>query len=355
MPNQPFISVIVPVKDRPDATRCLVQSFLNQTYPGDSRELIIVGDVDDTTWGGIADIVATANSVRIVEAHVLSAGRDANAKRNIGLEHAKGDILVLTDSDIVLPDMWLEIGVKLLLNGEHEIVAGGEVSDMGGNFLAEYIDNNPIGTKTPRMDPPYVLTAQNAGKGRYKQPITANLFFTRKVYEEVGGLDADFVTPYEDFPYADKMVWKGFSILCTSELDAQHIHRDKATDLGKEYWRAGIGCADYVMRYGASHLAKARTRQLVMVLVMVITWIFMLVSAPVITLIATIALVAFGSTAIAVKLRQPGAVLYLSITVLLSALFSAGMVRGFIGRIIAPQKPTAILYKIELVSLYGKV
>src|SRR5664279_4910191 len=148
MHKQPFVSVIVPVKDRPDATRSLVQSFLNQTYPGDSRELIIVGDVDDTTWGGITDLVATANNVRIVEAQVLSAGRDANAKRNVGLENAKGDILVLTDSDIVLPATWLEIGVKLLLNGAHEIVAVGEVSDVGGNFLAEYIDLNPIGTKT---------------------------------------------------------------------------------------------------------------------------------------------------------------------------------------------------------------
>jgi len=351
MLEQPFVSVIVPVKDRPDATRALVQSFLNQTYPASLRELIIVGDVKDTTWEGIIDLAATARNVRIVETHVRSDGRDANAKRNVGLEHAKGDILVLTDSDIVLPPAWLETGVKLLLNGEHEIVAGGEVSDVGGNFLAEYIDRNPVGTKTPRMNPPYVLTAQNAGKGQFKQPITANLFFTRKVYEEVGGLDADFVTPYEDFPYADMMVWKGFSILCTSELDAHHAHRDNATDLAKEYWRAGIGCADYVMRYGASHLAKARTRQLVTVLVAAVAWIIMLASALLVTLIATVALVAIGSTAIAVKLRQPGAALYLSITVLLSALFSAGMVRGFIWRRMVHQRPTEILYKAELVYL----
>ncbi len=349
MPNLPFVSVIVPVKDRPSATRILVQSFIDQTYPESLRELIIVGDVQDTTWNGITDLAMTAGNVRVIETQVRSDGRDANAKRNVGLERAKGDILVLTDSDIVLPPTWLETGVKLLLNEEHEIVAGGEVSGSGGNFLAEYIDRNPIGTKTPRMNPPYVLTAQNAGKGKFKQPITANLFFTRRVYEEVGGLDADFVTPYEDFPYADMMVWKGFSILCTSELDAHHAHRDKATDLAKEYWRAGNGCADYVMRYGASHLAKARTRQLAMVLVAVVTWIFMFASAPLVTHIATVALVAIGSIAIAVKLRQPGAVLYLSITVILSALFSAGMVRGFIWRLMVAQKPTEILSKDELV------
>lgn len=351
MSKNPFVSVIVPVKNRPDATLSLVQSFLDQTYPSDSREIIIVGDVNDATWNAIADVASATANVRIVEAHVLSDGRDANAKRNIGLEHAKGDVLVLTDSDVILPPAWIETGVRLLCEEEHQIVAGGEISESGGNFLAEYIDRNPIGSKTPRMNPPYVLNAENAGKGKFKQPVTANLFLTREVYEEVGGLDADFVTPYEDFPYADTMVWKGFSILCTHELDAYHTHRDEAADLAKEYWRAGIGCADYVMRYYASHLARARSRQLVIVLAVIASWIFMMAFAPMPTIITTISLAVIGSCALAIKLRQPSAILYLSITVLLSTLFSAGMVRGLIGRRIAPQKPTEVLHKAELIFL----
>lgn len=343
--SQPFVSVIVPVKNRPEATRELVRSFIDQTYPTDQRELIIVGDVDDQTWSGIVDLTGQAN-IRLVEANVRSDGRDANAKRNVGLVVAEGEILVLTDSDMVLPVDWVEKGVKLLAISGHQIVAGG-ANSVSDSFLAGYVDRNMVGSKTSRMDPSYVLTTDNAGKGRYKHPVTANLFFTRGVYERVGGLP-DFVEPYEDFPYADDMLWAGYSILCTSELDALHTHRDTPEGLAKEYYRAGVGCADYVLRYGESHLAKARVKQLIAVTVLTVAWIALLAVAPLPTIAVTAALAALGSAAMAIQLRSAAAVWYLGITVILSALFSAGMLRGFAGRMIKAQGETRVLHSAEM-------
>lgn len=220
--EDPFVSVVVPVKNRPEPTKRLVESFLDQTYS--NSELIIVGDFNDATWSTVEEFLS--ERVRIIRARVLSEGRDANAKRNVGLEAAKGDVLVLTDSDVVLPSDWLETGVRLMGEG-YEVVAGGLLSVGDGNFLSGYVDQNPLGAKTCRFDPPYVLTAENAGKGRYKQPITANIFLTRRVYEEVGGLDADFTTPYEDYPYADSIIWGG--ILSSARVSSMYgIHTEIA-------------------------------------------------------------------------------------------------------------------------------
>lgn len=343
----PFVSVIVPVKNRPETTRELVESFLDQVYPADRRELIIVGDIGDKTWDGIGNY-ANMDAIRIIETRVRSDGRDANAKRNIGLEHARGDVLVLTDSDIVLPTDWIQKGVELLLAGPHEIVAGGMMSINQGNFLSDYIDCNPVGSKTSRMNPPYVLTSENVGKGRYKQPITANLFFTRRVYETVGGLDADFVTPYEDYPYADVVLWAGYTILCTYELDAYHSHRDNFSALVKEYWRAGIGCADYVLNYGESNLAKARTRQLIVVAVAMVVWIVGIVVLPTPTIMASLVTMCLASFVMAWRMRKLAAIFYLSVTVLLSAVFSGGMTYGFAWRRLQQQQPTRVVHVEEL-------
>ena len=339
-----FASVIVPVKNRPEATRRLVESFLEQTYA--KSELIIVGDFSDTTWPAIEEFVS--ERVRIIKAEVLSDGRDANAKRNIGLAAAKGDVLVLTDSDIVLPPDWLEKGMRLLETEGHEVVAGGMMTVGEGNFLATYVDTNPVGAKTCRFDPPYVLTADNAGKGRYKQPITANLFLTRRVYETVGGLDADFTTPYEDYPYVDRIIWGGNSVLCTSELDVWHSHRDSAPELAKEYWNAGAGCADYVLRYGESHLARARVRQLAVLAVSVPLWFALLVILPVVTISTTAAVAAVASIVIAWKVGRPSALWYFGITACLSLLFSAGMIRGFVDRSLNEQLATKVVSTHEL-------
>lgn len=345
MPDQPFVSVIVPVKDRPEATQKLVTSFLNQNYPTNRRELIIVGDVDDSTWRGIEEHLSF---IRVIETDIRSDGRDANAKRNVGLLHAKGDVFALTDSDIELPPDWIQIGVNLLQSDEHQVVAGGMISVEQGNFLADYIDLNPLGSKTSRMNPPYVLTRENSGKGRYKPPITANFFFTREVYEAVGGLDADFVTPYEDYPYADKIVWHGYTIFCTHELDVYHSHRDSAPDLAKEYWRAGIGCADYVLRYGESHLAKARTRQLVAVLAAIPAWIICCMVLSTVTLMLTVLIGVALSGVVAWQVGKVSALWYPTITIGLSLLFSLGMVYGFIYRTIKGQMATSIIHIREL-------
>lgn len=346
--EDPFVSVVVPVKNRPEPTKRLVESFLDQTYS--NSELIIVGDFNDATWSTVEEFLS--ERVRIIRARVLSEGRDANAKRNVGLEAAKGDVLVLTDSDVVLPSDWLETGVRLMGEG-YEVVAGGLLSVGDGNFLSGYVDQNPLGAKTCRFDPPYVLTAENAGKGRYKQPITANIFLTRRVYEEVGGLDADFTTPYEDYPYADSIIWGGNSILCTSELDVWHSHRDSAPDLAKEYWRSGIGCADYVLRYGESHLAKARMRQLMMILMAIPLWLVGLVIFPAVVLCVSVILMGFLSIAVARRVGRPEAVWYLVVTVVLSLLFCAGMGYGFMWRKIKGQNPTRIITSWEFSALKG--
>lgn len=190
----PVVSVIVPVKNRPGSTARLIESFLAQTYK--NAEMIIVGDYDDTTWPAIIEYAS--ERVRLVKVKVESAGRDANAKRNIGLEMARGNVLVLTDSDIVLPEEWIAIALDFMGSG-YSVVAGGMMTYGAGNFLSNYIDKNPVGSKTCRFNPPYVIDYRSAGRGKYKQPITANLFLTREVYERVGGLDANFVTPYEDY------------------------------------------------------------------------------------------------------------------------------------------------------------
>lgn len=346
MEATPFVSVIVPVKNRPTATQVMVQSFIDQDYPASKRELILVGDVDDETWRPLS--LDGVDNIHIIEADVRADGRDANAKRNVGLRYAKGKILILTDSDVILPVNWLRLGVRLLLDGSGDVVAGGLVGAPQGGFLSKYTDNNPLGSKTPRMWPPYLLTRNNVGKGRYKQPITANLFFTREVYETVGGLDQNFTTPYEDYPFADKILWCNYKIWCDDALSVWHQNRDKLPDLMKEYWFAGAGCADYIRKYRWSNLAKARRDQLVGLVFLIILWTISLTLWPMPVLIGSLFMGSIMSVAVASLVRDVGGICYFGLTVGLSALFFGGMMVGLIHRKLVKQNPTEIVFVKEL-------
>lgn len=335
----PFVSVVVPVKHRPATIGGLIKSLQGQNYPG-GFELILVGDVRDATWETVKKYAADPR-IHVVEAAITAEGRDANAKRNIGLARASGEVLVLTDSDMVLPSDWLMRGVELMREHLYHVVAGSMVS-MEEDFWGSYTDLNPFGSKTPRMDPPYVLNRENCGKGRHKPPITASLFFSRAVLEATGGLDPDFLTPYEDYPFADVIVSKGYEIFCTHRLAAYHYHRDGLRSSCKEYLRAGEGCADYVRAYGWSPLATKRRRQLPFMLALYALAVVALVVWPVVVLGSGLALMTGLGIVAWCKTRLARAVLFPYITALLGTMFTVGMLWGRIKRTLRKPARTVV-------------
>ena len=94
-----LLSVVVPVFNRRELVLRAIESVLAQQGASD-REVIVV---DDGSTDGTADAIAQRFSgdarVRTVAAH--HAG--ASAARNLGLQHARGDLVCFLDSD----DFWL--------------------------------------------------------------------------------------------------------------------------------------------------------------------------------------------------------------------------------------------------------
>jgi len=201
------VSVVIPVKDSQRTIGEAVRSLLEQSYGSENLEIILVGDPGDPTFGPLAAEIASGQ-VLAIEVAVDSPGRDANAKRNVGLARATGDVIALTDSDMILPPDWVETGVRLLDESEHECVAGSMRSVHTG-FWGRYTDTNPVAAKTPRMRQAYVVDEANFGRGCAKPPITANVFFTRELYARVGGLDSSFVYSYEDYEWFWRVVERG--------------------------------------------------------------------------------------------------------------------------------------------------
>ena len=254
------VTVVVPVKDSERTIAEVVRSLLAQDYPG-PVELLLVGDVGDRTWEPIGDLIAEG-AVRAMEVEVATGGRDSNFKRNAGLAAATGELLALTDSDMVLPPDWLSTGVSLL--AEYPCVAG-PMESVDDDFWGRYVDRNPFVGKTPRMAEDYV-TNGNAFDGACKPPVTANVLFTRELYETVGGLDASFVHSYEDYEWFQRVVDAGFSVLCTDCLRALHHHRQGLRQLVREYHRSGRGCAMFVRKHPHSSFARNRLSNLALLL-----------------------------------------------------------------------------------------
>jgi len=107
MSRYPKVSVVLNVyNERENIVSCL-ERILKQDYPQERIEVILVDD--DSTDNTIS--LAEQFGVKIVR----SGFRNRERAKSIGIEHAKGELLLLMDADVfLLPDNYITRSVQLL-------------------------------------------------------------------------------------------------------------------------------------------------------------------------------------------------------------------------------------------------
>ena len=252
----PTVSIVIPCKGSERTIRATVDSFLGQDYPALS-ELILVGDVNDSTWEPLADV--SDSRLVLIEQEQTPGRRDPNVKRDKGIKKSAGDVIALADSDIVVDPGWLGRAVGLLNGQGGGLVAGG-IRSINDTFWGRFVDNNVLAAKTPRVPRPYRVTAKNFGARGCKPPITANAIFTRDLYDSVQ-LDTAWAYGYEDYEWFWRLALEGHPILFASELTASHHHRRSFRHLVREYHQSAHGCAQFIRAHPDSPLARKRAAQ----------------------------------------------------------------------------------------------
>jgi mycofactocin system glycosyltransferase len=96
----PFISIVIPVRNRPEDINACLRSLEQLDYPSDKMEIIVVDDASDDHTPD----VATQFGISVIK---LKKHKQASYCRNLGAEKAKGDILAFMDSDCLADPLWL--------------------------------------------------------------------------------------------------------------------------------------------------------------------------------------------------------------------------------------------------------
>lgn len=119
LPEEPLVSVVVPVYAVEDYVDACLSSVLGQSY----RHLEVVV-VDDGSPDGSMDIVArhaaADDRVRIVRQENAGLG----AARNRGISEARGDLVTFVDSDDTLPESALRHHVRALVRSGSDFSVG---------------------------------------------------------------------------------------------------------------------------------------------------------------------------------------------------------------------------------------
>lgn len=169
--ERPFVSVVVPTKDRAEMLCDCFAGLIQQTYPADRFEVVLVNDgsSDDTEEVVQEKLIPAAPfSVR----YVKTTGIGATAARNLGMQKASGEIVAHLDDDCRPVPEWMEEGVRGF-SDESVAMVGGPVypkPEQPANFFS-------------------ITASYTDDRGAYP---TANIFLRRDVAIETGGFDLSF-------------------------------------------------------------------------------------------------------------------------------------------------------------------
>lgn len=224
-----LFSVIVPVYNAEKTLPDLLKS-LNSQKDCDHFEVIIVDDcsTDNSTK------IALNFDVTLVQ---LKRNSGPAVCRNIGVQKARGDILVFTDSDCKVDDNWLSNIESRFRNNDTDAIMGRLILPPS-TFLGDSISalgfpaGGSIGfDKIWRVDP----------NGYTDSLSTCNCAIRKNIFKQVGGFDETFPYPGgEDTLLAYSIRQHRFRIKYCREITVNHAPRTKFKDFIRWQFRRGM-------------------------------------------------------------------------------------------------------------------
>ena len=231
----PRVSIIIPVRDRPEDLKECLQSLKNLDYPKDKLEIIVV---DDGSKNDISQVI-TSPDIRVIR---QTESKGPAACRNTGAANAGGDILAFLDADCMAGESWLREIIPFFQAAAVGAVGGYVDGYYKDGFLDRYEETSSslnLGTR---------LLLEGNTESSFYVP-TANMLVAREVFTAAGGFKDDMHVG-EDVDFCWRMRSLGYILLYVPFGCIAHKHRNR---LGKMLKRRG--------EYGTSEAGLYRTHR----------------------------------------------------------------------------------------------
>jgi cellulose synthase/poly-beta-1,6-N-acetylglucosamine synthase-like glycosyltransferase len=221
----PFVSVIVPCRNESAFIEGCIRSVQACDYPPSRFEIIVV---DGTSSDGSRELVqrlaSNQPSLRLLE----NPRRTMPTGVNLGIAHAKGEIVMILGAHAVVPEDYISKCVENLYGHSADNV-GGIVKTLPkrDGLVAEMIISSlnhrfGVGNSYFRVDPGRLRWVDTVFGGCYR----------REVFDRIG-LFNESLTRNQDIEFNRRLRQAGGKILCNPEIVSYYYARSD----WKSFWR----------------------------------------------------------------------------------------------------------------------
>ena len=228
-------SIIVPVFNRPDEVDELLESLLSQEEK--DFEVIIVEDGSQVPCKKVCDKYAN----RLELHYYYKDNSGPGQSRNYGAERAKGDYLLILDSDVVLPKGYIR-AVSEELNRE-------PADAFGGPDCAHESFTDTQKAISYSMTSFFTTGGIRGGKKKLDKfyPRSFNMGIRRDVYQELGGFSK--MRFGEDIDFSIRIFKAGKRCRLFPEAWVWHKRRTDFRKFWKQVYNSGIARINLYKKY----------------------------------------------------------------------------------------------------------
>ena len=182
IPPAVFISVLIPARNEEKSLPQLLASLALQTYPARLFEILVVDDhsTDQTARIVLDDPLSNTRLISLKD-QLISVAVNSYKKMAIqtGVAQSRGELIVTTDADCILPPRWLETIAAFYTEKKPVFMAMPVAINCHYQFIEIF---QALDFMTLQG-----ITGAAVHKRIHSMCNGANLAYTKKAFEEVGG------------------------------------------------------------------------------------------------------------------------------------------------------------------------
>ena len=230
----PFISVVVPIRNEEPFIRRTVDQLLAQKYDPDRFEVIVVdGHSTDATRNIVGGLCKEHPNLELLH----NPRRLASSARNIGVRHARGDIVVFVDGHCDL-------------GNEHYLR---DLADAFGRSGAACVARpQPLDVRGANRLQRAIAIARDCWLGHHPSswiysdteqfipPQSAAVAYRKSIFDKVGYFDESF-DACEDVEFNQRVDRLGLKCFFTPKVKVSYYPRDSFSGLFRQLFRYGRG------------------------------------------------------------------------------------------------------------------
>lgn len=180
--NHTKISVIIPARNEEKNIGICLQSILEQNYPANLFEVIVVDDHSTDRTTAVVQSFA-ANNVRLISLKDFTDGTILNSYKkkaiDVAIQQSTGTLIVTTDADCIVPTTWLQSIATFYEKNDPAFIAAPVAYYNENSFLKIFQSLDFITLQG--------ITGASVYKKFHSMCNGANLAYERKAFDEVGG------------------------------------------------------------------------------------------------------------------------------------------------------------------------